>query len=300
MVDRSEASITAEAPRACWWRSSWQRPKRPPQLRSLIAASGRRQDCARKCRPLNSPGPAVTVVIPVWGARYVASLERAIASVRAQDADVPIIVADNASDVEVPEISGTTLVRSPRRLSVGEARNLGLERVETEYVVIVLDADDELTDGRARLAAGGDRRRPRHRRLRDVAAGCGYRRSSSDAASLRAGAGARSRGCSRWRRRPGRSIRSRAARSCGRRWVRDAGGVPRLRLVRTGFSAVSQAFRGRIVVDPRPAAIYHAHPESLLRRVAAERPTSSRRRSAFARGWPATRPCRAGRAPCSH
>ena len=88
----------------------------------------------------------MTVVIPVWGARYVASLERAIASVRAQDADVPIIVADNASDVEVPEISGTTLVRSPRRLSVGEARNLGLERVETEYVVI-LDADDELTAG---------------------------------------------------------------------------------------------------------------------------------------------------------
>ena len=88
----------------------------------------------------------MTVVIPVWGARYVASLERAIASVRAQDADVPIIVADNASDVEVPEISGTTVVRSPRRLSVGEARNLGLERVETEYVVI-LDADDELTAG---------------------------------------------------------------------------------------------------------------------------------------------------------
>ena len=30
--------------------------------------------------------------------------------------------------------------------------------------------------------------------------------------------------------------------------------------------AVSLAFRGRIVIDPRPGAIYHAHPESLLRR----------------------------------
>ena len=29
---------------------------------------------------------------------------------------------------------------------------------------------------------------------------------------------------------------------------------------------MSQAFRGRVVIDPRPAAIYHAHPESLLRR----------------------------------
>ena len=119
-----------------------------------MAASGRRQDCARKCRPLNSPGPAVTVVIPVWGARYVASLERAIASVRAQDADVPIIVADNASDVKVPEIFGTTLVRSPRRLSVGEARNFGLQHVATE-LVIVLDADDELVDGALASLRGG-------------------------------------------------------------------------------------------------------------------------------------------------
>ena len=32
------------------------------------------------------------------------------------------------------------------------------------------------------------------------------------------------------------------------------------------MSAVSQAFRGRVVIDPRPGAIYHAHPESLWRR----------------------------------
>ena len=95
------------------------------------------------------------MVIPVWG-RYVASLARAITSVRAQDADVPIIVADNASEVEVPEAPGTIVVRSRRRLSVGEARNLGLERVETEYVVI-LDADDELIPGAlASLRAGID------------------------------------------------------------------------------------------------------------------------------------------------
>ena len=106
--------------------------------------------------PVTSPGPAATVVIPVWGPRYVASLARAITSVRAQDADVPIIVADNASEVEVPEAPGTIVVRSRRRLSVGEARNLGLERVETEYVVI-LDADDELIPGAlASLRAGID------------------------------------------------------------------------------------------------------------------------------------------------
>src|SRR5687767_13646316 len=46
----------------------------------------------------------------------------------------------------VPDVPGATLVRSKDRLAVGGARNLGLEQVKTEYVLI-LDADDKLLPG---------------------------------------------------------------------------------------------------------------------------------------------------------
>jgi glycosyltransferase involved in cell wall biosynthesis len=204
------------------------------------------------------------VVIPVWGARYVATLERAITSVRAQDADVPIIVADNASDVEVPEISGTTLVRSPCRLSVGEARNFGLDHVATE-LVIVLDADDELTDGalaslRTAILAdprvavysmslleadtGARHRTPRrfvpalarHRRLFPLITAIWSLYPIQGSAIMRTS------------------------------WVREAGAYPDCDWGDDWVLAVSQAFRGRVIVDPHPGGVYHPHPESLWRR----------------------------------
>ena len=213
---------------------------------------------------LSLPGPEVTVVIPVWGERYVASLERAIASVRAQDAAVPIIIADNASDVEVPEISGATLVRTPRRMSAGAARNFGLERVITEYVVL-MDADDELIEGALAALRAGIAADP------DVAV---YVMSLLDAET-----GARHRIPRRfvpvlarypllfalataiWSLYPihGNAILRTL-------WVREAGAYPDCDLGEDWVVAVSQAFRGRVVVDTRPGRIYHAHPESLLRR----------------------------------
>src|SRR5262249_43074942 len=59
--------------------------------------------------------------------------------------DVPIVVVDNASATDIPELESCQLVRSDKRLTVGSARNLGLEQVATEYVVF-LDADDLLLD----------------------------------------------------------------------------------------------------------------------------------------------------------
>ena len=50
------------------------------------------------------------------------------------------------------------------------------------------------------------------------------------------------------------------------RWVREAGAYPDCDWGDDWVVAVSQAFRGRVVVDPRPGGIYHAHPESLWRR----------------------------------
>jgi glycosyltransferase involved in cell wall biosynthesis len=83
-----------------------------------------------------------TVVIPVWD-DYVRYLEECVASV---GDDAPVVVVDNASAARVPELPGTTVVRAPQRLTVGAARNLGLDAVETEHV-LVLDADDRLLPG---------------------------------------------------------------------------------------------------------------------------------------------------------
>jgi glycosyltransferase involved in cell wall biosynthesis len=97
---------------------------------------------------MSGPGPTVTVVIPVWD-RYVEFISDAVESVRRSDADVPVVVVDNASSVSLPELEGCEVVRTPARLSAGAARNLGLEQVTTEYVVF-LDADDMLLDGTIR------------------------------------------------------------------------------------------------------------------------------------------------------
>jgi len=94
---------------------------------------------------MGSPGADVTVVIPVWDS-YVDFLPEAVESVRRNAPQGPIIVVDNASSASVPKLEGCEIVRSSERLSEGAARNLGLERVTTEYVVF-LDADDRLLDG---------------------------------------------------------------------------------------------------------------------------------------------------------
>jgi glycosyltransferase involved in cell wall biosynthesis len=94
---------------------------------------------------VSGPGATVTVVVPVWD-DYVEFLGEAVESVRRNAPEGPIVVVDNASSTPVPELDGCEIVRSPRRLSTGAARNLGLERVASEYVVF-LDADDMLLEG---------------------------------------------------------------------------------------------------------------------------------------------------------
>lgn len=84
-------------------------------------------------------------MIPVWD-DYVHWLPEAVASVREQDMPADIIVVDNASAAPVPALEGVDVVRTPRRLSAGAARNFGLAEVESEYVTF-LDADDLLPEG---------------------------------------------------------------------------------------------------------------------------------------------------------
>jgi glycosyltransferase involved in cell wall biosynthesis len=85
-----------------------------------------------------------TVVVPVWD-DYCDLLQGCVASALDQVGVVEkAIVVDNASASPLPPLPlRTEVVRSPERLSVGAARNLGLAAVETPYVTF-LDADDVL------------------------------------------------------------------------------------------------------------------------------------------------------------
>src|SRR3954467_2335314 len=98
---------------------------------------------------MSGPRTAVTVVIPVWD-DYVEFLGDAVESVRRNAPQAPIVIVDNASSTPVPQIEGTEIVLASERLTEGAARNLGLERVATDYVVF-LDADDMLLDGTLEL-----------------------------------------------------------------------------------------------------------------------------------------------------
>jgi glycosyltransferase involved in cell wall biosynthesis len=93
----------------------------------------------------SGPDAAVTVVIPVWDG-YVDFLPDAVESVRRNAPEAAIVVVDNASSTPLPQFEGCDVVRSPTRHTAGEARNLGLGRVATEYVVF-LDVDDMLLEG---------------------------------------------------------------------------------------------------------------------------------------------------------
>jgi hypothetical protein len=88
-----------------------------------------------------SASPQTTVVIAVWDAYVSERLGDALASIRSQAPRTPIVVVDNASQTPLPPLPGAWVIRAPRRLSAGAARNLGLSRVTTPYVVF-WDADD--------------------------------------------------------------------------------------------------------------------------------------------------------------
>ncbi len=206
---------------------------------------------------------ALTVVIPVWGARYVATMARAIASMKGQELAAEVVVVDNASDVEVPSVPGVRVIRSPRRLSAGQARNLGVEAVATDLVVL-LDADDELAAGALSSLRDGIAHDPaiavytmslleaetgrRHRTPRRFVAG--FARMPRLFALATA----------MWSLYP---IQGSAVMRT--RWIREAGGYADCNGGEDWVLAVSQAFRGRVAVDPRPGLIYHASSESLWR-----------------------------------
>jgi hypothetical protein len=96
---------------------------------------------------VTDPGaPLTTIVIPAWD-RYVGPrMAEAIESIRSQDRPVRLVVVDNASAVELPLVPEHELLRIPTRVTLGAARNAGLERADTPYVMF-WDADDLMEPG---------------------------------------------------------------------------------------------------------------------------------------------------------
>jgi len=204
-----------------------------------------------------------TVLVPVWN-EYVRWLAQAVATVGAQGVAARIVVVDNASDVPLPDLPGVSAVTSPRRLTLGAARNLGLEHVTTPYVVM-WDADDTMLPGTLGFLQAAIRSDPRL-----VAFGT---------AIVEAPSGRRHRWPRRWVAALARFPAIFALLDCVWSLYPTTGAtIMRTELARSagGYSeaesgddwclGVSLAFRGRVGWSERPGRTYRLHPHSVWSR----------------------------------
>jgi glycosyltransferase involved in cell wall biosynthesis len=208
--------------------------------------------------------PDVTVVLPAWGPYAGAPLREAVASLSGQDLAARIVVVDNNSEEPLPRLEGVLYARAPARQTVGAARNLGLEQVDTPYVLF-WDADDLMLPGtlrflRERIASDTrlvavaaaileDESRVRHR-WPPGAAGRLARRPTLFAIchavwSLLPATGAT-------------IMRTSAVRDCGGFGDADSG--------EDWVLGTSLAFRGRVELHKRPGRVYRRLGDSLWER----------------------------------
>ena len=122
-------------------------------------------DAPRTLRGTPPTEPDITIVVPAWGPYAGPPLAEAVDSLRDQDLPARIVVVDNASEERLPELEGVEVIRTPRRLTLGAARNFGLARVTTPYVIF-WDADDLMPAGTLRFLRERLSQRPRPRRSR--------------------------------------------------------------------------------------------------------------------------------------
>jgi glycosyltransferase involved in cell wall biosynthesis len=203
-------------------------------------------------------------VLPVWDEYVGASLTRALGSLAEQDIAAPIVLVDNASDIEVPPSSGVVVIRSSHRLTLGGARNLGLAQVTTPYV-IVWDADDVMLPGTLRF-------------LEQAIAENGAL-AAFGSAIIEHPSGERHRWPRRWIARLVRAPLLFALLDCI--WslypttgatimrtdlVRDAGGYSDTESAEDWGLGVSLAFRGTVGWSERPGRIYSQHAHSVWAR----------------------------------
>jgi glycosyltransferase involved in cell wall biosynthesis len=104
------------------------------------------------------PG-GVTAVVAVWD-DYCSLLPDCVHSLLDQQPPPRVIVVDNASRQALPPLPAEVeIVRLPGRVSVGAARNAGLERVATPFVLFC-DADDRMLPGAVAFLRSRLERRP--------------------------------------------------------------------------------------------------------------------------------------------
>lgn len=209
------------------------------------------------------PIPQTTVVIPVWDDYVSERLEQVVQSLRAQQKPPPpIVVVDNASAVPLPPLRGAWVVRAPARLTLGAARNLGLTRVDTPYVIF-WDADDVMLEGTVSFLETAITSNPSF-----VAYAIGIVEEHS---------GRRHRRPRRW---VGRLVRAPHAfallHAMWSLYPSTGSTIMRTDAVRAagGFSdadsgddwclGVSLAFRGLLGWSERPGRLYHVHPGSMM------------------------------------
>lgn len=204
-----------------------------------------------------------TVVIPVWDDYAGAPLLEALESLHSQEVPTRIVIIDNASGVAMPPAPGVEVIRSPERLALGAARNLGLERAHTPYV-LVWDADDMMLPGTLAVLE------------RHIASDPGM---AAFATAIVEGSGARHRWPRRW---VGPLTRVPALFSlvhCVWSLYPTTGAtIMRTELVRAGggysdaesgddwVAGVSLAFRGRVGWSERPGRVYRRHRASVWAR----------------------------------
>lgn len=214
---------------------------------------------------LGDSAPAqTTVVLAVWDDYVGERLSEALASVREEDATAAIVAVDNASLRPLPELPGVTIVRTPERLTLGAARNAGLERVRTPYVVF-WDADDVMLPGTLGLLEGTIGSRP------ELAA--------FGASIVEDPSGERHRWPRRWVARLARAPNLFALlNSMWSLYPSTGATIMRTELVRAGGGyanadsgedwslGVALAFRGRVGWSERPGRVYRVHDLSVWAR----------------------------------
>lgn len=212
----------------------------------------------------SDPGARTTVVLPAWDAYAADLLGEALASLQAQLPSPEVLIIDNASETPLATGAGARVLRTPGRLSVGAARNFGLEHVRSPLVVF-WDADDTMlagTLGRLEAAMASDR---------DLVA--------FGAAIVEAPGGQRHRWPRRWI--AGMIRRPRLFALLDSVWslfpttgatimrtdaVRSAGGYPDSDSGEDWCLGVSLAFRGRFGWTEQAGRAYRIHPTSVWSR----------------------------------
>lgn len=214
---------------------------------------------------MTSERPAqTTVVLPAWDAYAADLLPEALASVWAQQPPPEILIVDNASEPRLNEVAGARVIRTPRRLSVGAARNFGLAHMGTPLVVF-WDADDTMLPGTVLSLESA------------MAADAGL--VAFGAAIIEEPSGQRHRWPRSW---IGRVLRfprlfglldaiwslypTTGATIMRTEAVRDAGGYSDSDSGEDWCLGVSLAFRGRLGWTERPGRVYRIHPTSVWAR----------------------------------